>query len=323
MARETKVGLLAGLAFIVCFAIILANRGREGWISRYVSPQAGTQASATPGPIASPAAQTPTRHNAEPTPAQDRFAAGGHVPRSVPRRVDRQVSQNRPPSDPATTPIVNQTPQADRQDEEWRQVLEQRIDELTLALNAQKHEGPQEAVTDEVPPFDIPQATTLSARTRRQGPKTYKVMPGDTLSEIAATHYKSRSNTVINAIFDANRSLLASPGEVRSGIELVLPVIEGYGETSPASAEGGGEASPSKPEPAKAKEPKSPPFRWYQIKKNDRYVSIARVELGDESRWREIYELNKEKFPDAGKIRDGVRIKLPLTKVASSQKDTP
>lgn len=29
MARETKVGLLAGLAFIVCFAVILANRGRE------------------------------------------------------------------------------------------------------------------------------------------------------------------------------------------------------------------------------------------------------------------------------------------------------
>ena len=29
MARETKVGLLTGLAFIICFAIILANRGRQ------------------------------------------------------------------------------------------------------------------------------------------------------------------------------------------------------------------------------------------------------------------------------------------------------
>ena len=29
MARETKVGLLAGLAFIICFAILLANRGRQ------------------------------------------------------------------------------------------------------------------------------------------------------------------------------------------------------------------------------------------------------------------------------------------------------
>ena len=29
MARETKVGMLVGLGFIVCFAIILENRGRR------------------------------------------------------------------------------------------------------------------------------------------------------------------------------------------------------------------------------------------------------------------------------------------------------
>ena len=29
MARETKVGLLVGLAFIICFAVILANHGRQ------------------------------------------------------------------------------------------------------------------------------------------------------------------------------------------------------------------------------------------------------------------------------------------------------
>ncbi len=29
MASETKVGVVAGLAFIICFAVILANRGRQ------------------------------------------------------------------------------------------------------------------------------------------------------------------------------------------------------------------------------------------------------------------------------------------------------
>ena len=33
MASETKVGLLVGLGFIVCFAVSLANRGREEQIS--------------------------------------------------------------------------------------------------------------------------------------------------------------------------------------------------------------------------------------------------------------------------------------------------
>ena len=29
MAKETKVGLLAGLAFIICFAVILTNKGSD------------------------------------------------------------------------------------------------------------------------------------------------------------------------------------------------------------------------------------------------------------------------------------------------------
>jgi len=37
--------------------------------------------------------------------------------------------------------------------------------------------------------------------------------------------------------------------------------------------------------------------------------------LGDAARWRELHELNKDKFPDPKMIREGVRIKLPTTKV--------
>ncbi len=52
--------------------------------------------------------------------------------------------------------------------------------------------------------------------------------------------------------------------------------------------------------------------RWYQVKKGDRYTSIAREQLGDVSRWQAIFELNREKFPDPNRIREGVRIRLPL-----------
>jgi 2',3'-cyclic-nucleotide 2'-phosphodiesterase/3'-nucleotidase len=67
---------------------------------------------------------------------------------------------------------------------------------------------------------------------------------------------------------------------------------------------------PSPSAPAKA-------ARWYQIRPNDRYVTIAREQLGDGSRWREIYELNVDKFPDPGLIRAGVRIMLPAEEVVS------
>ena len=33
MARETKLGLLVGLGFIICFAIILENRGRRDQVT--------------------------------------------------------------------------------------------------------------------------------------------------------------------------------------------------------------------------------------------------------------------------------------------------
>ena len=59
------------------------------------------------------------------------------------------------------------------------------------------------------------------------------------------------------------------------------------------------------------------------MQKNDRYVSIAREQLGDASRWREIHELNKDKFPDPQRIREGVRIRLPSTVVASVKGTRP
>ena len=77
------------------------------------------------------------------------------------------------------------------------------------------------------------------------------------------------------------------------GVELTLPVVDGFNLTS------GGDSS--------AQVQSTPPvhrraFRWYQIKKNDRYTSIAREQLGDASRWREIYQLNKDTFPDLASL---------------------
>ncbi|MEK7756839.1 MAG: LysM domain-containing protein, partial [Planctomycetota bacterium] len=68
----------------------------------------------------------------------------------------------------------------------------------------------------------------------------------------------------------------------------------------------------------KSAEPPSATYRWYQVKKNDRYASIAREQLGDAGRWRELHELNKDKFPNPQSIREGVRIKLPAAKVLAS-----
>ena len=69
-------------------------------------------------------------------------------------------------------------------------------------------------------------------------------------------------------------------------------------------------------EPARGRTEKRT-FRWYQIKKNDRYVSIAREQLGNGNRWKELYELNRDKFPDPQRIREGVRIRIPTDDILS------
>jgi nucleoid-associated protein YgaU len=104
-------------------------------------------------------------------------------------------------------------------------------------------------------------------------------------------------------------------------VELALPPIPGIARSTPAS-DGSGAARRTRPEGRSAgdrTQADAGSFRWYQIRKNDRYISIAREQLGDSNRWREIYELNKDKFPDPQRIREGVRIKLPQASTAIAE----
>ena len=140
---------------------------------------------------------------------------------------------------------------------------------------------------------------------------THTVSSGDTLSAIAKARYGTRSQRLIRAIFDANRSGLHDPNALKVGMVLVLPVFDAF---RPAT-DGQPAAQPRKvsrgQQRSGPREPGQRPWRWYQIKKHDRYAGIAREQLGDAGRWPEIHELNKGKFPDPNRIREGVRIKLP------------
>jgi len=146
--------------------------------------------------------------------------------------------------------------------------------------------------------------------------RRYTIKKGDTLSRIAAQHYGSRSKRVLDAIFDANRATMSSPDEIRVGQEIVLPAIEGI--SSPGSSLASAASASPPDQPAKSTAPKNTAYRYYQIKKGDRYRTIAREQLGDASRWREIAELNRDIFPDPSKIRYGVRIRLPANRGATT-----
>ena len=340
MARETKVGLLAGLAFIICFAIILANRGRQDLIPAQLTsngetyPGGGVYHNAK---STSPAAgsdrrvvetRTPRRMRksvppradrnmvAEPQPAlseSETVAAGG-------RRTGRTVDgpPNRTPDGTQTTQTVASTDSV-----EQMRGLEKRLDELSRQLRLESR-SPQQPAQPPVMEASEPTSAPAASGPVRTPPvltevARYTVAAGDTLSAIAARSYGGKSRRLVDAIFDANRAVLSSPDQLRIGVEIIIPAVPGHDRPPADRSTGRRRESKTAREPGADELPNARPFRWYQIQKNDRYISIAREQLGDASRWREIFDLNQDKFPDPGMIREGVRIKLPTVELADAR----
>jgi nucleoid-associated protein YgaU len=131
----------------------------------------------------------------------------------------------------------------------------------------------------------------------------YVVKKNDNLTRIARHVLGSASPEAIQAIYEANREHLKDINHLRVGQQLRIP----------KSLDTPAQARPAPDRPARkgvAKRSESD-YRWYQVKQKDTWSSIARSQLGDRTRWRELYELNRSKFPNPNRIRPGVRVKLP------------
>jgi len=369
MARETKVGLLAGLAFIVCFAVILANRGREEPPATHLSYNVDLGDTLSPGardrpsqasareqrsaqaqvttPTDKPAnGHEPNQHVQRTTPpagtngsnvvlptdrpASESVAMGSArtPPQRIPdaRRSDTDATSLSAVTAPAGNPALT-SPTAEQR--ERQRALQEHL--AGLDAGAGRQDTPGQQGSSYGPPASLTQGSGQtppppvrergSTRSSTASSRKYATKPGDTLTGIAAAHYGRPTPTVINAIFEANGGILSDPDTLPVNVELVLPSIPGIAPSTLRSdrSETSGQSRPSARSADDRTSTGTESFRWYQIRKNDRYISIAREQLGDASRWREIYALNKEKFPDPQRIREGVRIKLPSASTAIAQ----
>lgn len=346
MARETKIGLLAGLAFIICFAVILSQRGRSSRPSQSIF-QRGTQT--TQGkpkrrPMISPSRRevlpgnsTPvgpgqlvthspddSQHTSKPFNNDTMEPSGSGADVNLPgwvKTTDSSGDVRQPPENfsPDESNTSNEMTSAARNVQPMdakrrRQLLEQRLVELNHQNNKGNVQGnhfqtsrkPQSVDFENDPPFKV--KSTPNSHAKNMGLR-YIVVSGDSLSKIAIRYYGVESHRHIDAIFNANRKVMANPDTLKVGMVLWLPGVK---KSSKAGQQQAAKTQPrrSKNSFVKRNQP-GQTYRWYQIKKNDRYASIAREQLGDANRWRELYELNREKFPDPQRIREGVRIKIP------------
>ncbi len=329
MARETKVGMLVGLGFIICFAIILEHRGRDSEVAPLMPHQALTQAV--------PAQPTDTGTLAErrakeygqahiPKPANRRTAPPDVAP---PTRRQTTFQGDRSGTSPVSMPGRGQPERFTRQEPSVELPSQKPVEVPTRRQPPAPRSTPvlaeKETGAPTQPRLTATQSTTPPVNQARRGTpvtpgRRYVVKPGDSLSRIASQQYGTCAKRVIDAIYAANRSTMASPDSLGVGQEIVLPDIGGAKAPSATPRR----TEQPKPAPAlKARQdspPAQPKYQFYQIEKGDCYATIAKKFLGSSSRWREIAELNKDVFPDPGKIRYGVRIRIPV-EASSAQKD--
>ncbi len=335
MTRETKIGLIVGLAFIVMFAVILSHKGAdrsppagEGQWSRAAPRLAESDEPATPEGTAAADREPTARARASRRPSRHASADG---PRP---RAPAPVAGA--PSHPGAGPGQGREPNlAPPLPDEVRSVP------ITPRGATKPPRATKPPLRQNRPPKSRPGQPFPILPTNKPATE-YVVRERDNLTKIAKRVYGNDSPKLVRRIFEANRHQLANMHTIRVGQKLRLPdwpnanafvavrnfppaavharqgVRTDLKDAPRASYRGPTLIAPrgsSNAAASKAGTPRSDTH--YVVKEHETYSMIARDQLGDGRRWKDIAALNKDIFPDPDRIRPGVRIRLPADPLAS------
>lgn len=247
MTKETKVGLLVGLAFIILFAIILSEKGA----TNNVAPPSNL----TVADASQPGGGSLLPRNTVPLEGDGKISIAKSLPPTTETRTvhttgnsvipERSVGVPIPKSQedvrPLPTSIVEQlnyTPMAERQidlkDVGTTSGPESVLsDSLAIALASGRHSESRRVISPD--PEEPMSESAIDSRPKPQTPPVaiapvrivanHKVQSGESLGKIAAKYYGRSTPSRIDAIFDVNRDKLSSKHAVRVGDMLRIPAI--------------------------------------------------------------------------------------------------
>jgi nucleoid-associated protein YgaU len=316
MTRETKIGLLVGLAFIIVIGILLSDHmtATTEPISAPLTNTAGNVRASVAAPVTDPPPITtainqpvtpremvPTRSNeTDRTSGQEVVSIGGPGDTGGATQsplVIRQQSGviNNPNNDnPAPTPAP--TPPS-------------------LQDVAQQN---GEAVVN----TDGSDTATATVDTK---PRKYTAVSGDTLSKMASRFLGGNTKANRDAIVRANPSLRADPNRVIVGHVYVIPATPAAAPAAPpAGVANNTPSTPAEPSAASTTGSTDPsvtasqPQYWYTVKENDSLWSIAADQLGNGSAWTAIKDLNSDLLKGSDVVHPNMRLRLPAKPLASA-----
>jgi nucleoid-associated protein YgaU len=281
--------------------------------ARMPQPKSQFQGQA-PGSIPLPGGQAPTQTGQPP-------AAGAGTQSVPPGALSDALANGGAPVKPGgasgATPPTGAMPAPINEIERWKQLREaekaQRAIDAGGAAPAPLAGGPiapgaQLNGTPTPGPLTPPAGVPLKNNVTEPGPdalpvlkpglvepkaSTYTVANGDSLWKIAVKQYgDSNIQEHVDAIIAANPNL--DPDRLKVGMTINLPAKQTSVNRLPAK------------EQAKLLD-----NGLYEVKKGDTLSSIAKRQLGDSNRWREIYDLNREHISDPSMLFTGTQLRLP------------
>ena len=310
MTRETKIGLLVGLAFIIVIGILLSDYNRNESQAAALNAVAGDvqKGAATP-------------HNGSTDSAVVPPATAPHVPaRTVPTH-----DELHPPATPApiAVPVVRApAPDAGAHPSASPGPVAAAPPHAAPGHGAiavppgvgrllDEHPDDLAAVGPAAPPVATPappRNPAPPAGVTVNGAKPYVALTGDTVSKMAGRFLGGNTKANREAILAINPVLKQNPNNVTVGKTYMIP---------PKAAAAGATAPVRAVAAAPAPAPASEQHYFYVVKDNDSLWRIASEQLGDAGSIDTLKELNKDILKGSDVLHPNMRLRLPSKPVAS------
>ena len=298
MTRETKIGLLVGLAFIIVIGILLSDH----LSNTNESPLASLQnlGSTVQAGLGQPGDNDVAPLLRQPMTISPRQHVPTHEEVTTHRSEGPGVTLVNPGNLNSTHPPAAPQPRAETPAERLRREALARGEDVEPAQN--NGVQPQPPIVKPPAPPVQPQPKTLAA--------TYKAQSGDTLGTIALHALGANNKANREAIVAANPSLQSNRNLIVAGRAYTVP-----------TAAGGHPATPSPVTPVD-QETIAPPTKElgtvYVVQSGDTLWSIAVNELGSPSEVSTIKDLNQDMLGDSDQVRPNMKLHLPGKKVAAA-----
>lgn len=304
MTRETKIGLLVGLAFIIVIGVLLSDHLTSATNPQMSKEMVGVGDKVYGGLV------TPGGANAN---KNVTIIPSGNVlpPEQVPTR-----SETAPrPVDPGIATIdISSGTGAERS----RPTEIVAIDPHTTTTAL----PPVKLIDDKAAPVVTPLPvgpTRLSAVTDVAAPKReHKAQAGDTVSKMAYKYYGKNTKELRDLITKANPSLQRTPDKIVVGQMYVIPPAPSAvsQDTVATSTIPHTLMSTSTTQPTAGDTAATGSAKTYTVKANDSLWRIATEQCHDINAAKDIMAMNKDVLKGSNKLQIGMKLKLPEKKVS-------